>query len=666
MENPALPQIVEIRQHGDVIAVAALEEQGGRLRGVDVAGRWTRFPAARVLCFTGVAVPGAEPERAVEALRAYVEEQERRRAGIDLETLWELARDEAATASLEGLTELLFPGGDGRDRAAVLRAVVGDGLRFRVRADDIEVRSAERVAALRHERDEARRREELRAQVVRWLQGGRPEPPAGADRWIEHLRQLAAAQAQPPARDPGVALLRDARMRATPAAAFRVLRQRGVFGEHENLHLIRHGLGRPFPRAVLDEARELAAAPLGAAPRRDLRTLRAVSIDDEETTEVDDALTLQRREDGGVRVGVHLAEPGARIPPGSRVDREAARRQTTLYLPDGKHLMLPPELAEQACSLAPEEERPALTVWLDYDAAGRETGFEVETTLIRVSEAVPYDVADARLEAGSDPMLASLARLAGALRRSRIDDGALETAVVEVHPVVGLDGEVMLQEFHPDTPSRKLVAEWMVRANHAAARLAWERGVPMPYRYQELRAPFPAGLDLTDRYDVYRATRCLAQTRMDLTPRRHHGLGLDAYVQITSPLRRYLDLVAQRQLAAAARGAPPPLDAEALEAAMRAATQGISRAQITSAATREYWMIRWLEGQLDEEFDAVVLEEQGDRVRIELLDLGLRLPWKPLQTQRVGERIRLRLVDADARAGHVRLHWGGGLRSSGS
>lgn len=284
--------------------------------------------------------------------------------------------------------------------------------------------------------------------------------------------------------------------------------------------------------------------------------------------------------------------------------------------------------------------------------------------MVRVAEAVPYDVADDRIARGSDALLTSLAELGERLRQERIESGALETRLIDVVPVASDDGEVMLQEFQPDRPSRKMVAEWMVRANHAAARYCWDRGVPVPYRHQAQRAPFPEGLDLSDRYDVYRATRCLGQTRVDLQPKRHHGLALDAYVQVTSPLRRYLDLASQRQLVAAARGERPPLDEEGLQSVMRTATQIISRAKISAAASRDYWMIRWLEGQIDEVFDAVVLEDLGERVRIELLDLGYRLPWKPLQKQQVGERIQLQVVDAAAREGRVRLHWAGGGRSS--
>jgi exoribonuclease-2 len=269
---------------------------------------------------------------------------------------------------------------------------------------------------------------------------------------------------------------------------------------------------------------------------------------------------------------------------------------------------------------------------------------------------VPYDVADDRIARGSDPLLLGLCELADRLRAARVAAGALETGSIDVYPVAGDDGEVMLREYHPDTPSRKMIAEWMVRANHAAARYCWERKVPVPYRHQAQTAPIPEGLDLTDRYDVYRATRFLGQTRVDLVPKRHHGLGLDAYVQVTSPLRRYLDLISQRQLSAAARGVAPPLDEDGLREALKTATSILSRAQIISAATRDYWMIRWLEGQIGESFEAVVLEDQGNRLRIELLEIGYRMHWKPEQKQRVGERIQVQLVEASARAGHVRLH----------
>ena len=646
------PQIVEIRQHGQVLAVAVLAEEQGRVHAVDAGGRKYSFPPARILCATGVVPPSDDPAAAAVEVQRYEQRQSQVVGSIDVEALWSSALDIGQAASLEQLATIGAVPRDGAGEAAVLRAVVADGLRFRVRASDVQIFTPEEVDAALQARREARRQRELRRSTRRWLRDGTDGPPQGSEPLVAALRSFAAQPDQPPARDPSAVLLQEAGIERTPAVAFQRLVQLGVMQPDENLLLIRHGLDTGFP----DVVQVAAMAARDGVPRHDRRDLRdwpTVSIDEAGTTEVDDALSVQPLPGGGARVGIHLADPGAFFEFGSAVDREGRSRQTTLYLPDRKRLMVPAVLSEQSASLLQGVERPALSVIVELDGTGRQTDVEIVRSVIEVDRALGYDMADREISRNVEFGL--LADLADRSRERRIAAGAVETGSLTVAPVVGVDGAVELSRFTDVGRSRKMVAEYMVRANREVARYCRRHQVPVPYRRQELRESIPEGLDLADRYAIFVVTGCLGKAWTDVRAGRHQGLALDEYVQVTSPLRRYLDLVTQRQVAAHIAGHPPPLDEASLVELIREAQPALSRARLVAAGSRDYWLLRWLQRNVGSVLKAVVLKKQRRKVRIELVSLTYRLTWAPPRDVQAGERLQLRVDAADPRAGQVAL-----------
>ncbi len=653
---PDLPQLVDVRQHGGVASLAVIAERDGRLVAITGEGGEVVVHPARVLCWTGVAPAVGDAATVAASVREFEADRGRAAGDVDTERLWSAVVDELGETSLAALTGRHREGADGRTQSALLRALVGDDLRFQVRASDVRVLGRDEVERRLRQREEEAAAREIRRGMVAWIRGEVDGPPEGGDWGVEALRQLAAQTGQVATRDPGVALLRDAGREATPAGAFQLLVERGLFEPDENLALIRAGLGRPFSPAAHDEAAEAERsldAALADPDRRDLRDLTIVTVDDEGTREIDDGLSLERLVDGGLRVGIHLAEPGALFPADGPLAAEAAARQTTLYLPEGTHRMLPPALGQGAASLVAGADRPALSLLVELDPDGTERDARLVRSVVRVERAVPYAQADREIEAGGD--LAELWRLARASRRRRIAAGALETALSEVSPRRDEGGPVEIRRSDPATAARKMVAEWMIRANRTAARVGAGAGLALPFRSQALKEPLPPDLDPVNPYQVFLATRCLGQTRTDVAPSRHHGLALDGYTQITSPLRRQLDLLAQRQLTALLRGDEPPLDEVGMRAAIAAAEPILARARAVSAASREYWQLRWLEGRVGQPQRALVLLVRRRRSRVALLDVGLRAWWRHDQPPEPGERLDLRIEAANARAGELRL-----------
>jgi exoribonuclease-2 len=438
--------------------------------------------------------------------------------------------------------------------------------------------------------------------------------------------------------------------------AFRLLRGLGRFAsDDENLQVPRFALRTAFPDAVVEHARARAAAGFDAEGRRDLTGLDALSIDSPHTREIDDLLSVEALPDGGRRVGVHIADPAAFVEPDDPVDREAASRGVSHYMPDLRIPMLPPALSEAAASLEAGRARPALSFLVDLDPEGEIAGFELVPAIVRSTRRLSYEEAD-RLAAGQDPVLAGLAE-AGRLRReSRRRAGALVLDAPEVDVHLDASGRPVLERIPADSPARTAVSEAMVLAGALAARFCLEQGLPAIFRRQ---APPAAAPDLPadgawDPVAVRRVRRVLRRAEVGTAPGPHSALGLEAYVQASSPLRRYQDLAVHRQILARLRGERPPYDAEAIGRVAATTERAEADARRAEAAANEYWLLRYLEVRTGSELEATVVESQP-RAIVLLDETFQELPVRGLEGLEAGRRVRLRVVRVEPRAGVLSL-----------
>jgi exoribonuclease-2 len=410
--------------------------------------------------------------------------------------------------------------------------------------------------------------------------------------------------------------------RRSGVSAAKLLERCGLLPDSHEYHLGRF-LHEFFPRGVQFPAHEVPAesADLPAAE------VEAFSLDDASTTEIDDAFSVRRTADGW-RIGIHIAAPGLGIAPGSPIDVIARERLSTAYMPGRKYTMLPPDVIE-AFSLDHGGKRAALSLYVDVDEAGSIRGRHSRAERVQISANLrhaEYDRLNETFVAGAEAglryeeELRTLWRVAQALeaRRGRASSGA---ALVDYSFSVEGD-RVRIVPRKRGVPLDKLVSEMMILANSVWGELLAERDVAAIYRIQST-----------------------GKVRLSVHPEPHEGLGVACYAWMSSPLRRYVDLVNQWQLAAALAGrrAPFSRNSEALLTALRAFEVTYARYDEHQRAMETYWSLRWLQQEAVGSIEATLLRE--NLVRLEGLPLATRVPSLPSLDP--GTRVRLRVAGID-------------------
>ncbi len=391
----------------------------------------------------------------------------------------------------------------------------------------------------------------------------------------------------------------------TGLSAARLFERCGLLADSHDYHLKRF-LHEFFPHGNAFPPHELPAAP-GDLPRAGVA---AFSLDDVGTTEIDDAFSVQPTA-SGLRIGVHIAAPALGIAPGSPLDALARQRLSTAYMPGRKFTMLPEDVVERF-SLDHSGERPAVSLYVDLDrdyaVLGRHSRLERVAIVANLRHA-EYDVLNEAFEKGEarglahEEELRELWRAALALEARR---GRPSAASALDYTFYVEDERVRIVPRKRGAPLDKLVAEMMILANSTWGELLAERDVAGIYRVQST-----------------------GKVRFSVHPEPHEGLGVSAYAWMSSPLRRYVDLVNQWQLAAALGGRKPPFSrtSEALLTALRAFELTATRYDEHQRAMEAYWSLRWIQQEGVRTLQGVVLRD--NLARIEGLPLVARVSGAP-------------------------------------
>ncbi len=617
----------------------------GKARFATSAKETVNVPVANVLLATGAIV---EDRRGAAAWWSQAEVEG---AEIDLQEVWDLVRDEGEAWQAEDLAGFYFGDEVTPVQMAALLVYLEESLYFEANGKGYRPLSEAEVAQRREAEDREKARAEERALFQEWFREGEEgAAPADLDSWLERLKDYTL-YGDRSASAGWVGRMLEAQV--NPQQVFDRLVAIGVWGADEHLDLIREGVPTEFPEVAIGASEALAIESLVEdARRRDLTGVSVVTIDDADTTDMDDGVSLLFREDGTCQVGVHITDVAALIPAGSDLDREAAGRGASLYFPDRKIPMFPKQISEVLGSLCPGVPRLALSLLFDVSPDGPAGDVEIVPSVIRCREKLTYDRVNAILDDPSEHLhsaMLALHRVAEAHLIERLEEGAVALEHSERRIRVTPEGEIQVSMRPRQSRADLLVSELMVMANGACARFCRDREIPIVYRVQQ--APDLSDFEETENEVVYRnrMLRRMRPAQMTLEPGTHSGLGVAPYCQASSPLRRYADLVVQRQLSAALLDAPLPYDAEAIREVSFRAEERMRQAVRLERRREQYWLFRYMEGLVGETFDAVVLEERGRGFRAEVPDYGLQADVRPCRPVEPGETVRVRLGRCNAR-----------------
>ena len=625
-------------------------------------GRQAHIPHERVIMETGLVVSGEEE---TEELRQRCHALS---AEIDLSDAWEVGSDGPAQIGLDSLAELYWgPSPDDAQRVALLLHLEQDQDHFLPAKAGYTVRTRASVEEIQRRRERQSEEATAAESLMGSLSLGQLPQRLTRDEeaLLEHLRGYAVHGKEYSRSSIAQDLVKMAAgaTRDLQQRCFELLVDAGVFSPDEPLELHRSGITQGFSEEALTEAESINLGVLLEDPLRADRTaLPAITIDDAETEDRDDALTLElgERSSSGLRIGIHIADIGALVPHGGALDVEADRKMATLYLPERSIGMLPPNFSRRVGSLDPEQPRLAVTLAVDVTASGDVSGWEAHPSVIRSRAALSYADADLALNDPGSPWhttLLALDRIAQAWRRKRQREGALTIEQDELSVKVKPSGEVEVKVLKRSAPSRRLVAELMILCNSLLAEFCREARLPAVYRTQS--AP-----DLTDvpseaqgALKRYLVTRRLPPAELDTVPAPHRGLGVPSYIQVSSPLRRYPDLVMQRQISHFLSSGEPFYPAESITSVVQRAEVQLREIARLEEERKRYWFLKYLqESRLEgpssrrdsDQFDAIVLDHAAGRTALlELTDFPFRVRALLPPTNEPGDTVTLRLQAVD-------------------
>jgi exoribonuclease-2 len=535
------------------------------------------------------------------------------------EAAWELL--EGRKVSLKELAELAF-GAYTPEAAYGAYLLAQRGERFVLEGGEVRARTREELASLEEMKRRKEERERAFGEAVERIRQGRPS--------LEDRPLLAEVEALAYGERKESRLLKALGLPETPQVAHGLLLRLGLW-RRENPHPRRLGLPLAPP--------DLPVPPLPEEERVDLTHLPAFAIDDEGSQDPDDALYAERVEEG-FRLFVHVADVAALVGPGSPLDQEALRRGANLYLPEGTVPMLPLAVTE-ALGLGLKEVSPALTFELLVSPEGELLREDLYLSWVRVRR-LSYR------EALEVEALAPIKALAEAFLRKRLAQGALDIALPEVK--VRVEGEEIRITPLPPYESRVWVREAMLLAGYAAAHLALREGLPFPFATQEAPSHRVEGEGLAA---MWAQRKTLKRAQLKAVPAPHRGLGLPLYAQVTSPLRRYLDLVAHQQLRAWLKGERPLSQGEVLER-VGAAEAVADLVREGERRSKLHWTLLYLM-EKGYEGPGVLVERRGGQGVFLLPELGLSAQVALSGPLALNAEVRLRFLEADLPALEARF-----------
>ena len=661
-------KLIEVKVNGDR-RLAVLERPEGKKDwiAIDENGSNIKIRPQKI----DYQVEGEEPYTYQDITR-FKQEVNKHLDSSALEIAWELLVEDPAPVSPQELAGLIFSDESPELCYASYLLLCEDKIYFKKKGDNYEPRPVSKVEDIKHQIEvEIQKKQEKENFVTKVNQalGGETVDWVDSDLTRIHYLEKLALQPEKPSKQ-AEDILELLGKKKTPDNAIKLLIDLKLWSKHENIFLRRSSYPNEFSQQVPQVTQSLIAQiDTGSFveqddDRVDLTHHKIYTIDDESTSEIDDGLSVEVLENNTYRFWIHIADPSRLINPDDSLDLEARKRSTSLYLPTGMIPMFPTELATGPMSLVQGQKCPALSFGVVLDDEGMITDYEIHSSWVKPTYRLTYDDVDEMIamDIPGEEEIKILAKTAKKREQWRKANGSVTISMPEaVIKVQNEEEEDVSIEILEMSQARLLVAEMMILTGEVAGRYCQANDVPVAFRGQpQPELPPEEELNLLPagpvRFSAIR--RCMPKSETGLSPARHASLGLEMYTQVTSPIRRYTDLLAHFQIKAHLRGDELPFEKDKLQEILFEVLSTSSEASFVERQTNRYWSLHYLKKHSQEVWQGLMLRwlrEDDGLALIMLEDLGLEFAHRFDRNVKLGETLQLQVYFCDPQRDEIRF-----------
>jgi exoribonuclease-2 len=647
--------IVEYIDRQKIVCAVIMETKKQRLKLLNESSRDIKISVGRLShrCRNHLDLSQGR-DRLVAGLKQTANRRNLLAGNVDIKELWDVLNTEQEWIDLETMTEFCFPGNSDCDHeAAVVRAFFKDRLYFKFNMNQFFPNTKEQVEHSLSRIKAAERKQKIIEDGGAWLRQvmAQTHPVLSPDHseLVDILKSYYLFEKESREYDFARSILAFAGIEDADKI-FDIFVKLGIWDKNENIDFYRYDISAVFPdeiEASVVKLVDLSQNSIENSGRRDLTHLPLMTIDGQSTLDFDDALSIEGKDDYWI-VGVHIADVAEFVKKEGPLDHEALTRGSSIYMADCRIPMLPIGFAEDLCSLRAGTIRPAISTMIRFKDSGEIIDFEIIPSLVKITHQRTYY--EVNQVAREDPQIMKLYDIAKAFRRKRLADGAVQITLPEINTRIDPKGELIVSRTNREGPGRMLVAELMIMANWLMAKFLVEKEMPVIFRSQAGPRDRLYKGDGGTLFQNWMQRRYLSRFMLGCEPGRHCGLGLDVYLTATSPIRKYFDLVTQRQLRAVF-GMETPYTREQVQNIIHLLDLPMGHVSKIQYRRNRYWLLKYLEGRMGQREEAIVLYRRRSNYIVLIPDymIECELPASGRLDLKPEDLIQIKIQYVDAR-----------------
>ncbi len=652
--------IVEYIDQQKIISAVILQEKKGRLRLLNENNWEVNFSENRLSHVSQVRLDtSVARDSIVNQLKQLTQNRIKLSESIDIKELWEVLHEESEDIDVSTMTLFCFdPPLTADHEAAVIRAFFNDRLYFKFNKMLFVPLTPEQVEAKKKQIKQAEKREIQIRKGAAWISDILNNKNGSSTKIDSTILQTLKSYYLFGNDSESFMLARNIIKRSplnSPEQLFNVFVKADIWDQNENVLLLALQIPTVFSQDVLNYESKIIATQFNFFDdplRTDLTHIPLITIDGQSTLDFDDAISLENTE-AGYTLGIHIIDVDAYIKSNDPIDMAARERASSIYMPDDKLPMIPSNLSEDLCSLKENEIRPGISTIIKMNRFFEIQEYDIVPSIIKVDKQMSYT--EANLLNGKNDPITTLYKIATLLREKRLKAGAIQITLPEVNVWVEENNDIGYLKVDRENPSRMLVSEMMIFANSLMAEFLANHNTPAVFRSQaQPKQRLFKGIETSLTLN-FMQRKHLSRAIIGTEPEIHSGLGVKAYVTATSPIRRYHDLLTQRQIKAVF-GYHEPYSKFELENILQSISVPIANAGRVQAARKRFWIIKYLESRKGDAYEALVLDCHRDHYNVLIKEFMLeaKLPPSGIKLKH-GDIIQVTIQHADARRDQLSL-----------